>query len=237
MTGYPDDCLQQLVRDGQWWIEDKKTPSLGSLVKAFVPTVDRRPYTFEVIGRSEPTQHSSAEVKVAPLPIGKKLKQVKLPVAAMPLNDGELWGAYRVKFRPCLLLSKFPEPIPKQPGKANYQTARHVMVAPYYGVEKGISRMGYNAAFVERVRHCQYSGFFWDKLPIKGAEESLLRIDQAQPIGADYNSYRATGYRLCDEGVEMIEELFTFSRFGELPEGTVSMFIDEMTDHFNTQSR
>jgi hypothetical protein len=89
-----------------------------------------------------------------------------------------------------------------------------MLVAPYYGAGRNNHRAGYRPEFVERVRHCEYPQFVWDHLPFAGGEESILRLDHLQPIGARYAAYKLSGFRLKDTAVEVIDELLSWLVWG-----------------------
>lgn len=100
-----EDSLQSTI-SGEWWIKNSsKKICRGALVFSFSPHIDQIPYGFEPIGRTNATEHDSATVRVSALKVDQPLKQTKLPVAAMPLNEKEVWAAYRAKVRPCLVFS------------------------------------------------------------------------------------------------------------------------------------
>ena len=221
---YPDDCIQSVIATPQEWWVDTNDHALcrGALIYAFVPHVDQTPYTFEPVGRIEPTRHDSAVVRVAPLKVGQPLKKMDLPVAAMPLREGEVWVASRAKVRPCLVLGSTDNPKVAKAlvrGMPNTSTAPTILVAPYYGVDKDGTRAGYNPEFVERVKHCEYPQFVWDQLPIKGPSESILRLDQLQPIGAHYHSHKLSEFKLSADALAVMDELIQWLVFGGVPEG------------------
>ncbi|EGQ9965951.1 hypothetical protein ACQ902_003174 [Vibrio mimicus] len=232
---YPDDSLQNIVSNGDWWIKSENMKvSRGDLIWAFVPHVDQVPYIFTPIGRDVATEHSKAIVKVEPLTVGSPLKQSDLPVAAMPLHKNEVWSAHRAKKRPCVVLSVESSPVDKEliKGKANHSTAPTYIVAPYYGVDAGSKRAGYSEAFTERVRHCEYSQFLWDKLPLNGADESILRFDHLMPIGAHYNSYKQTGYRLSQEALAILDDYLLWHLHGGVPEESVILEYRELISEY-----
>src|SRR5690606_34576001 len=105
----------------------------------------------------------------------------------MSLHEGEVWAAYRAKKRPCLVLSNLSQPVDKSltRGKPNWTTAPTILCARYYGATRG-TRAGFSDEFVTRIRHCEYAQFFWDCLPFPRGEESILRIDQLQPVGTHH---------------------------------------------------
>lgn len=214
---FPSDCVQSVIFSGKWWVkQESATLCRGSLVFAFVPHVDQVPYRFEPLGRKDPTQHGAASVKVGPLRVDQPLKQVDLPVAAMPLHEGEVWSAYRAKRRPCLVLGCDHPAVDASlvKGMPKHSTAPTCLVAPYYGVKKSSTRAGFNPAFVERVRHAEYPQFHWDFLPFTGGEESILRLDHLQPIGTHYQSYKLSGFKLSDDAMEAVDDLISWLMWG-----------------------
>lgn len=217
---YPDICLQSLIQPDSWWVSDNAVSlQRGGLIQAFVPHIDQNPYTFEPIGRREADDHTTARVKVAPLKVDQPLKQTELPVAAMPLNGNEVWVAYRAKRRPCLVLGTSGIDVPRgvTRGKPNHATAPTLLVAPFYGATAGAKRAGYNPEFIERVRRCEYPQFVWDHLPHPSGEESVLRLDQAQPIGTHHASYKHLNFRLHESALMIIDELLQWLVSGTLP--------------------
>lgn len=222
---YPDDCIQSTIATpDEWWTKnDSGKLCRGALIFAFVPHVDQVPYAFEPVGRNKADEHKEARVKVSPLKVDQPLKQTELPVAAMPLHRGEVWTAFRAKVRPCLVLGSTDAQTVERKlikGMPKYLTVPTLLVAPHYGVDQDGTRAGYNSAFVERIRHCEYPQFVWNPLPTKGGpNESILRMDQLQPIGAHYNSHRVTGFRLSDDAVEVMDELLQWVLSGGVPEG------------------
>lgn len=220
-TTYPDDCLQTLVN--AWWVPHPELKLCrGALIWAFVPHVDQVPYTFTPIGRTDATSHHQADVKVAPLSVNQALKQTQLPVAAMPLNKNEVWAAYRAKIRPCLVLSEECIKVEKKltHGMPNHASAPTVLVAPYYGADKSAGRAGYTQPFVDRIRHCEYPQYLWDKLPLEGsANESILRLDHVQPIGCHHSAYRVCDHKLSEEALEIVDTMLDWVMKGNLPDG------------------
>ena len=221
---YPDDCLQSIISNPEeWWIENREKKLIrGALVFAFVPHFDQMPYGFVPIGRNDATEHSEARIKVSPLKVDQPLKQTDLPVAAMPRHRGEVWAAYRAKVRPCLVLGSIDKPSVDKKltrGMPNHLSAPTIIVAPHYGADKDGTRAGYNQEFVERIRHCEYPQFVWNPLPLKGGpNESILRLDQMQPIGSHHHSFRVTEFQLCEDAVDVLDELIQWNLWGGVPE-------------------
>ena len=96
-------------------------------------------------------------------------------------------------------------------------TAQTVLVAPYYGSDRDGKRAGYNLELVERIRHVEYPQFFWDKLPISGPKESILRLDHIQPVGTHYNSYELAKYKLSENAMEIMDDLLQWLIWGGVP--------------------
>jgi len=217
---FPDASVQQLATEGGWWIK-QSNPTLerGALVQCWIPHADQVPYAFEPVGRTNPTEHSHAEVKVAPLKVDQPLKQLDLPVAAMVNHPNEVWAAYRAKRRPCLVLSNEHPPVDKDltKGKPNRATAPMMLVAPYFGVASNANRAGYSQEFVERVMNCHYPQFMVDWLPHDGGEQSILRLDQLQTMGRHHHAYKPTGFRLSDMAIEIMDGWLEWLFRGSIP--------------------
>lgn len=230
---FPDDSIQSLV--GDWWLHsDQPTLKRGSLITAFVPYVDQQPYCFVPVGRSEPTEHTKAEITVTPLKVGQKLEQAQLPVAAMTPNNREVWAAYRAKRRPCIVLGLKGKPVDKSltKNKPKRATSPTIIVAPFYGVDQNTeARAGYSDAFVERVKHLVYPQFHWDMLPLPGACESILRLDQIQPIGITYPTYWLSGYCLSNSGLNVIDDLIRKNLLGlDFKSDEISTYMELIAD-------
>ncbi len=216
---YRTDSVQNIVTS--WWEKNNSNElKKGSLIFAFVPHVDQVPITLTPKGRQEAEQHNKATINITPLRIKDRRPINKLPVAALSLNEGELWTAYRAKKRPCLVLSaeqprvdnKLRRDMPKK------LTSPTILVAPYYGADKDGKRSGYNSELIERIRHAEYPQFLLDRLPIGGPKESILRFDHIQPVGLHYYAYEHSGYSLSAEAVELIiDDWLIWLFFGGLP--------------------
>lgn len=221
---FPEDSLQSLVDPSEWWEKQESKELLrGSLVFAFLPHVDQVPFSFEPVGRTKADCHNLAEIKVKPLKVDQPLKITDLPVAAMSLHHNEVWAAYKAKKRPCIVIATKNSKIDKAitQGMPSHSTAPTILVAPYYGVCKKANRSGFNPAFVERVRHCEYPQFMWDDLPFNKGEESILRLDHIQPIGTHYNSYKLSGYKLSEEALDIFDECLNLSVYGGVEEDSI----------------
>ena len=220
---FPEDSLQSLTND--WWEQNNDNELVrGALIKAFVPHVDQTPYSFEPVGRTDPREHTHADIVVKPLSVNQRLSTIPLPVAAMTKSESELWTAYRAKRRYCVVLGSVNTPLVDKSltkGNPNRSTAQTLLVAPFYGVASKTARAGYSAPFVERVRHCEYPQFHWDILPIRKGEESILRLDHTQPIGAHTKAYELTGFNLSSEAMSLLDDQLSWLIYGGAPEDSI----------------
>jgi hypothetical protein len=177
-------------------------------MRAFVPHVDQQPMTLVPVGRTQPTEHQTATVRLEPLRAAAPRRSPQLPVAALPEFPGEVRTVYRAKLRPVLVLGAGGPEIDQtlRTGTARWQTASTLLVAPFYGVDPGSTRGGWRPQIVERIRRCEYPQYLWDRLPLSGPSESILRLDHIQPIGRHHNAYEWTRYRLSDEALSVVDE-------------------------------
>ncbi|MDL2275158.1 hypothetical protein LJC22_03410 [Desulfosarcina sp. OttesenSCG-928-G10] len=196
-----------------------------------VPHVDQNPYCCVQEGRSEPTLHEKAIVSFSPFNINKRpLKQPQLPTAAIPTHKNEVLTVHRSKKRPAIIIStgggKVPDWLVKD--KPKWQTARTILVAPFYGADESGDRSGFNEVFRERVRRCEFPQFHWDILPIPGGtKESILRLDHIQPIGRNENSIAFTDYCLGKDALSLLDEWLQWLIYGSLPEGSTFGYLRE----------
>jgi hypothetical protein len=58
-----------------------------------------------------------------------------------------------------------------------------------------------------KVTHCEYTQFFWDKLPLGEHPGSILRFDQIQAVEPDINSLTPTEWMLSEDAQEILHEL------------------------------
>lgn len=226
---YPDDCVQALVEPIWWEKTDSKDLRRGRLVWAYIPISDQIPIRLTVTGRNEPTEHGSALVKLEPLRIGGRRRKTQLPVAALPEYANEERGVYRVKRRPAIIVADGSEDVPKQVtlGKSKSHTAPSVLVAPSFGCAEGQKRDGYSQAFVDLVRRCSFPQFFWDKIPLAGATESIIRLDKIQPIGKHHDAVEATEYCLSREALEVFDDWLHWYIYEIVPEDGVLELVRE----------
>jgi hypothetical protein len=223
---YPADSVQAVV--APWW--EKKTDATiqrGSLIWGFVPYVGLTPRTLEVTGRTEATSHDKATFKLAAMSASNPPRAPKLPVAAMPHIPGEVWAVYRAKRRPMVVLSLGGTDLPPeiQPIAAKWQRQGMLIAAPYFGAEPDGDRAGWKPEFVIRIKHCEYPQYFYDKLPLSGStSESILRLDQLQPIGKHHNSWSPTDWRLSTDALVVLDEWLVWLFTGKLdPNGVLNV--------------
>lgn len=219
---YPEDSLPYYFPP--WWVraEDRQIRR-GRLLWAFVPHVDQHPYILVAEGRSGATEHGSADYRFEPLQGSHLPAGAKLPVAGLPHYLGEARLVYRAKRRPVLVLSTGGSEIPKslRIGAARYQTNSTLIAAPYYGADQGGTTGGWKPEFVARIRRCEYPQYLWDSLPLKGREESVLRLDHLQPIGKHGESYEATDYELHEDALTAVDDYLTWFLKGEVPQDSL----------------
>ena len=140
-----------------------------------------------------------------------------MPVAALPAFAGEVNAVFRAKRRPVVVLAAAPALDPNSfGGSKGWQTDPTLLVAPYFGVEQNGTRGGWNLEFVRRIRHAESPAYVYDQLPVPPVAESVLRLDQVQPIGRHHNSYERTGWKLSDEALAVIDEQFGWLMTGIL---------------------
>lgn len=92
-----------------------------------------------------------------------------------------------------------------------------MLVAPYFGVASSANRAGYSPEFVERVMNCWYPQFMVDWLPHSSGEQSILRLDQLQPMGRHHHAYKPTGYRLSDIALDVMDGWLEWVFRGSIP--------------------
>lgn len=224
---FPEDSVQSCTKS--WWEPcDPGDIRTGALLVAFLPHVDQVPNTLTPVGREDPEEHKTALVRIEPLDIKGPRPNPSLPVAALTLNERELWTVYRAKKRPCLVVGQSTVQVDEaaRRGMPKKATSPTLLVAPYYGADKDGSRAGYNPELLRRIRHAEYPQFMLDFLPIGGPRQSVLRFDHIQPVGLHYKAFEHTGFRLSDEALTyFVADWLTWYLQGELPEdGLLDMF-------------
>ncbi|MDD4735561.1 MAG: hypothetical protein PHP44_05590 [Kiritimatiellae bacterium] len=209
MTEYPQNCIQYMAPE-DWWQEDSgKTLCRGALVETYVQFYSSIPLEL-VSERSEATQHNRAEVIARPLHAdGRRSVASAVPVAGLPnLAGAHCYIVNRAKKRPCLVLGAIEqeEIHPRLTrGMSKWKSHLFFLVAPFFGVEQ-VARDGYNPEFVDRIMQADYRAFFWDQLPKAGGLGSILRLDQIQPVGFEYQAYKHWGYKLSPSAQCIMDE-------------------------------
>jgi hypothetical protein len=218
---YPDASVQALT--SSWWVTEAGAAIVpGRLIWTLVPFPEMKPYRLVPIGRGEdPRQHAVAEFRIETFRAGDPHKGIsRLPVAALPIREGETYVVGRAKRRPAIVVSTGGRPIPRElrQGQNRWQFAPTVLVAPYYGADPSGGRGGWPAPFVERIKRAEYPQYMWDVLPISDATtESILRLDHIMPIGADDANWVATEYALSEEARGLFEQWVSWVMIGSLP--------------------
>ena len=207
---YPDDSIQALI--DPWWVQPNKAGPVakGDLVWTFVAYPEPEPRILLPQGRTEDaTAHTKAIVRIEVHKIGQPVpKPSGLPVAGLPLFEGESYFVTRGKIRPAVVVSTGGIDASQFKARgAPWQTKPAVLVAPYYGVPPDGSRGGWNPELVERIQKAEYPQFVWDILPppSKGGG-SILRLDHTFAMGNNPNTHKVTGYRLSDEAMSILEQ-------------------------------
>ena len=114
-------------------------------------------------------------------------------------------------------------------GQGKWQRIRTLIVAPYFGASRSGQRGGWNPRLAQTIKYAEVSQLFWDKLPIPGTNESILRFDQLQPIGRHHEAFQATPYRLSSEAMDVVEEWLEWYLFGrEDPDGVLRLAREEL---------
>lgn len=195
---YPNDSVQAYV--SPWWekVQDRDL-ARGRLIRAFLPLVDHQQYVLVPTGREKSDQHETATFRVQALDVRNPPREAEeLPVAALPSHPGCVRAIYMARRRPALVIAAAGPKVERRlhKGFPAYQTARTILVAPYYGTEQDGTRAGWPPALVQRIRWGEYPQYICDRLPLPGSDESILRLDHIQPLGSDPTVCDLTDYRL-----------------------------------------
>jgi hypothetical protein len=218
---YPDDCVQTLT--STWWIGNKADSIVrGRLLWTWIPYPELKPYRLVPEGRGDDArQHSRAHFRIETFRIGDPPKGItSLPVAALPIRDDETYLVQRGKRRPAIVISTGGAGVPRElrAGDQRWQSARSILVAPYYGAEPGGTRGGWPAPFVERIRRAEYPQYMWDMLPIGSqSASSILRLDHVLTIGADPANWTTEPHVLSQEALVILDEWVSWLTTGRLP--------------------
>lgn len=231
MADYPQDCIQYSA--SEWWqAADSKTLCRGALVETYVQFYSQVPLALEP-QRLEPNNHREARLIAKPLHAnGKRSLTESLPVAGLPRLEGaHCFVASRAKKRPCLVLGAVDQKMVNRGltrGMTKSSTHNFFLVAPFYSVEQS-ARSGYNPEFIERIMRADYRSFFWDILPGIRGHESVLRLDQSQPVGVHHQAYNHLGYKLGEEALCIMDEWLDWLIYNK-PGETLSIFRELLQD-------
>lgn len=214
---HPKDSIPGIL-PATWWEHDtSKTLKRGRLLHAFVPITSLVPMTLQAQGRATPTAHENALFKLVPMRASQPPPAPRLPVAALPQIPGEVKAVYRAKRRPMLLMSTGGHDLPQEVTRnLGWQASAALLAAPYFGADPDGTRAGWPAEFVQRIGRGEYPQYAYDRLPIGGPKESILRLDQLQPIGRHHDSYELTEYCLSADAMEVIDSWLVWLFTGTL---------------------
>jgi hypothetical protein len=193
-----------------------------------------KPYRLIPEGRGDNArQHGRALFRLEQYRVGDPAPQIAtLPVAALPVREGESYAVQRGKVRPVLIVSTGGTTIPAKVrvGQQRWQSSPTLLVAPYYGVDAGPSRAGWNAEFVARIRHAEYPQYVCDQLPIGGSTvESILRLDHLFPIGGDSATFRVLQHRLSADALYILDSWIQWLITDRLdPESVLALIREEL---------
>jgi hypothetical protein len=219
---YPDDCVQNYV--SPWWVEDRSSTVIrGRLLWTWVPYPEMKPYRLVPEGRGDdPRQHGRAQFRIETFRMGDPPKGIAtLPVAALPMRDGETYLVQRGKRRPAVVIGAGGVAVSTElrAGREHWQSARSILVAPFYGAAPNSSRGGWPEPFVDRIRHVEYPQYVWDVLPlsVSTASMSILRLDHLFAVGADPANWQTEPYVLGPDALGVIDDWTGWLLAGRLP--------------------
>ena len=208
MHSYPQDSIQFLAN--AWWQpSETETIQRGSLVWAYIPFFSQIPVEI-VSDRAQPEIHETAHLQARPLYANDRRPTMSsLPVAGLPRLEGaDCYLAFRAKKRPCLVVGsvqkdQLPESITR--GMTKSHGHAFTLITPYYSVEQK-GRAGYTMEAAERIRHAGLNSLFWDILPFGDGHESILRLDQTQPLGLHHQVCEPAKFALSPEALEIVDQ-------------------------------
>ena len=122
------ESLQAILEGAgsKWWEKAPSgAPRRGQLVHVFVPFFDQVPLTLVPEDRESTEMHKTFRARIEPLDVNKHAKKSPLPIAAMPIFDGQVRAVYRAKRRPALVLGTGWPDVPDalRRGTPKWQTA------------------------------------------------------------------------------------------------------------------
>ena len=214
---YPEDSIQYLAVNNWWEPDESKTICRGAIIRTYVQFFSQVPLELTA-QRVEAENHGVATFVARPLYAdARKTPSPSLPVAGFPnLEGADCHITNRAKKRPCLVIGSVNHKAIAKGltiGMSKAATHEFILVAPFFSVSQE-GRSGYNPEFVERIKHAEYSRYFWDILPFSSGHESIMRFDQIQPVGLHHQAYEHLGYKLSDESLDYIDEWLNWLIYG-----------------------
>lgn len=229
---YPEDCVQHYL--ASWWTEvggDDGNMKRGQLLTASVPYFSHEPLALVPTDRVEATEHDRIAIQLRRPSLEIPIEQSRLPIAALPLYNKETLRVYKCKRRPVLVLATEGEQIDSQLAWAKWQTSRHLIVAPYYGIQQKRNRKGWHPKLIGNIKKMHVSRLFWDMLPGRSRVtegESILRLDHMHPINEDF---KRTSFRLSEDAMKIVDECLRLYYTGVFDsEGLLGLICEELEE-------
>lgn len=223
---YPDDAIQSLI--APWWTTTQSTTlARGRLVHAYTQHADAHSFVLTVEGRKEPTDPSRARMHLAPMHADVPTRAPSPPSPALPLDAGEAWCVRRARWRPCLVVAVTGPAVHRPLRSAAHEAppvGPSLLVAPYYEVAS------LEPAFVARARRAEYPHCVWDRLPLAGNREVILRLDQVQPLGRDPLGFEWSEHALGPGALAALDAWLQWNLTGTLAPGDLRDFRDLVRD-------
>ncbi len=216
---YPDDAVQSLV--SPWWTAERATAlTRGRLVHAYAQHSDARSFVLTVEGRKEPSDPSRARMRIAPVSADVPERAPSPPSPALPLEPGEAWTVRRARWRPCLVLGVSGPAVhrPLRTAAAETHVGPALLVAPYF------EAAGLSPEFVTRVRRAEYAHCVWDRLPLAGNREVILRLDLLQPLARDPLGFEWADHALSAGALATVDAWLHWNLTGTLAPGDLHEF-------------
>lgn len=216
---FPDDAIQSMI--GPWWAPDRSDVlARGRLIYTYALHADAHPYVLTAEGKKEPADPSRVKLRIEPFQSDAPPKPPAPPTPALPFEEGEAWSVHRVRRRPCLVLGVTGPGVhrPLRTAARENPVGPALLVAPYY------EAASLDAGFVARARRAEYPHCVWDKLPISGGREVILRLDQAQPLGRDPLGFEWAEHALTPAALAVVDAWFQWNTTGSLAPGDLYDF-------------
>lgn len=216
---YPDDSIQSMV--APWWVAERgDLLSRGRLVYTYAQHAEPHPFLLTAEAKKEPSDPSRVRLRLEPFQTDDAPRAPSPPTPALPFEAGEAWSVRRVRRRPCLVLG-VSGPAVHRPARTAVREAHGspaLLVAPYYDAA------GLDAGFVARVRRAEYPHCVWDRLPMEGEREVILRLDLMQPMGRDPLGFDWTEHALSAGALAVLDAWVGWSVMGVLGAGDLGDF-------------